>query len=70
MLRVAAATEEKLILLSAVFAEITATSAAVRFAVRGQPFPIEAEWSAVVEVAGPGLGPATHLRCYAVRCLV
>ncbi len=51
--------EEKRTLLSTVFANITATPEVVRFAVRGQPFPIEGAWSVSTEVAGPGFEPGT-----------
>lgn len=55
----AATLEEKRLLLSAVFSGVTATPEVVRFAVRGQPFPIEGAWSVITEVAGPGFEPGT-----------
>ena len=44
---------EQRALIAGVFSRIVAGPEVVTFHVHGQPFPIQAEWSAVVKVAGP-----------------
>jgi hypothetical protein len=50
---------EQRALIAGVFSRIVAGPEVVTFHIHGQPFPIQAEWSAVVKVAGPGLEPGT-----------
>ena len=50
---------EQRALIAGVFSRIVAGPEVVTFHVHGQPFPIQAEWSAVVKVAGPGFEPGT-----------
>ena len=56
--RVAGVSEQRA-LITGVFSRIVAGPEVVTFHVHGQPFPIQADWSAVVKVAGPGLEPGT-----------
>jgi hypothetical protein len=51
--------DEQRALIAGVFSRIVAGPEVVTFHVHGQPFPVQAEWSAVVKVAGAGFEPAT-----------
>jgi hypothetical protein len=55
----AANVAEQRALLAGVFSRIVAGPEVVSFHAHGQPFPIQAEWSAVVKVAGTGFEPVT-----------